>query len=478
MKNICHQNKPQAESAHRYIISFLLTQSLCHDHYHSDCKGHDEQEELLLLSEDTSKYRIILDVHTEGVVERHDVVGAIFGQTEGLLGEELDIRDLQRMGRLGRIDVRITSQMGKSTGIIVISSSLDRAETAIIAASLETIERIGPCAAEISVSTIEDIRITKRREILERAKFLLLERFDDTSIDAESLINEVRESQRIEKMEIFGDESLPSGPNVRISDAIIVVEGRADVINLLRYGIKNAIAVEGTNVPESIIELCRRKTTTAFLDGDRGGDLILRELLQVTDIDFVAFPPRGSSIENLSRKEIIKSLRNKVPVDYILENEITKVSIEALSALQMEMDEEEQMSPDASTVNSADTKETPYPAEPEQVTIQKSQSDAETKRSDGYRSPFDHIAEVRGTNRARLITADLRSVRETEANNSDAVAAQFISEPVQGLVIDAPVNQNLIDRVTHFGLSYIAAPVFVDIVKRPATIRLIRFPKT
>jgi len=287
-----------------------------------------------LLSEDTSKYRIILDVHTEGVVERHDVVGAIFGQTEGLLGEELDIRDLQRMGRLGRIDVRITSQMGKSTGIIVISSSLDRAETAIIAASLETIERIGPCAAEISVSTIEDIRITKRREILERAKFLLLERFDDTSIDAESLINEVRESQRIEKMEIFGDESLPSGPNVRISDAIIVVEGRADVINLLRYGIKNAIAVEGTNVPESIIELCRRKTTTAFLDGDRGGDLILRELLQVTDIDFVAFPPRGSSIENLSRKEIIKSLRNKVPVDYILENEITKVSIEALSALQ------------------------------------------------------------------------------------------------------------------------------------------------
>jgi len=136
------------------------------------------------------------------------------------------------------------------------------------------------------------------------------------------------------------------------------------------------------------------------------------------------------------------------------------------------------MSPDASTVNSADTKETPYPAEPEQVTIQKSQSDAETKRSDGYRSPFDHIAEVRGTNRARLITADLRSVRETEANNSDAVAAQFISEPVQGLVIDAPVNQNLIDRVTHFGLSYIAAPVFVDIVKRPATIRLIRFPKT
>ena len=102
-----------------------------------------------------------------------------------------------------------------------------------------------------------------------------------------------------------------------ISDAIIVVEGRADVINLLKYGIKNAVAVEGTKVSATIIDLCGKKTATAFLDGDRGGELILRELLQVADIDYVAYSPRGKSVEDMTRKEIIKALRNKVPVEYI-----------------------------------------------------------------------------------------------------------------------------------------------------------------
>ena len=66
-----------------------------------------------------------------------------------------------------------------------------------------------------------------------------------------------------------------------------------------------------------MIELCEKKTTTAFFDGDRGGELILRELLQVADIDFVAFSPRGKSVEDMTRKEVIKTLRNKVPVEYV-----------------------------------------------------------------------------------------------------------------------------------------------------------------
>ena len=37
--------------------------------------------------QDTAKYLIHADITTDGVVERSDVVGAVFGQTEGLLGD-------------------------------------------------------------------------------------------------------------------------------------------------------------------------------------------------------------------------------------------------------------------------------------------------------------------------------------------------------------------------------------------------------
>ena len=263
------------------------------------------------------QYLIHISLTAEGVVEKPDVVGAIFGQTEGLLGEDLDLRDLQRTGRVGRIDVQITSKKGETTGEILISTSLDRAETAILAASLETIDRVGPCVAHVIVASIEDIRVSKRKKIVERAKEILIERFDDGTIDSDELLDDVRQSLRIEKIGSIGEEKAPAGPNVLESDAIIIVEGRADVLNLLRYGIKNAVAVEGTNIPKTVIDLCEKKTTTAFFDGDRGGELILRELLQVADIDFVAFSPRGKSVEDMTRKEVIKTLRNKVPVEYV-----------------------------------------------------------------------------------------------------------------------------------------------------------------
>ena len=176
---------------------------------------------------------------------------------------------------------------------------------------------MGPCVAHVAVESIEDIRVSKRKLIVERAKEILIERFEDGAIDSDELLDDVRQSLRIEKIGSIGDERVPAGPNVLDSDAVIIVEGRADVINLLRYGIKNAVAVEGTNIPKTVVDLCEKKTTTAFFDGDRGGELILRELLQVADIDFVAFSPKGKSVEDMTRKEVIKTLRNKVPVEYV-----------------------------------------------------------------------------------------------------------------------------------------------------------------
>ncbi|MFC6952716.1 DNA primase DnaG [Halorubellus litoreus] len=261
--------------------------------------------------EDTAKYLIHATFTADGVVERSDVVGAIFGQTEGLLGEELDLRELQQSSKVGRIDVEVDVTRGQAEGTITIASGLDRVATATLAASLETLTRIGPCQARCEVSDIEDVRAAKRRRVVERAKELLNTAFDDSVMSSDEILQEVREHVRVEDVTEY--EGLPAGPRVADSDAIIVVEGRSDVLQLLKYGIKNAVAVEGTNVPEVIADLTAERTVTAFLDGDRGGDLILRELADVGDVDYVALAPEDKSVEDLAHHEVFEALREKVP---------------------------------------------------------------------------------------------------------------------------------------------------------------------
>lgn len=207
----------------------------------------------------TTKYIIHAEMSANGMVERPDVVGAIFGQTEGLLGEELDLRELQKTGRIGRIKVSVNPQKGKTPGTITIPSSLDMVETAILGASLETIDRIGPCEAKINVLKIEDVRSTKRTYVVDRAKEILQKIMEEQLPETAEITEEVKKAVRVQQIVKYGKDNLPAGPNVKDSDAIIVVEGRADVLNLLRNGIKNAIAVEGTSAPETIIELSREK---------------------------------------------------------------------------------------------------------------------------------------------------------------------------------------------------------------------------
>jgi DNA primase len=281
--------------------------------------------------DDTSKYLIHAAITTDGIVERSDVVGAIFGQTEGLLGDELDLRDLQQSSKVGRIDVEIDSEGGQSFGHITIATSLDRVETSILAASLETITRVGPCRSEVRVTDIEDVREAKRREVVERAKELLAESFSESIMTSTEILDEVRESVRVEDITEY--EGLPAGPNVVDSDAIVVVEGRADVLTLLKYGIKNAIAVEGTNVPEAVADLTQHRTVTAFLDGDRGGELILRELVQVGNVDYVAFAPESASVEDLDRAAVTSALRNKVPYETFASgsDDVTDAVVDAVS---------------------------------------------------------------------------------------------------------------------------------------------------
>ena len=259
-----------------------------------------------------SKYIIHTNIDIEGVVDRPGVIGAIFGQTEGLLGADLELRELQKSGRIGRIEVNTETRTGKTKGTIIIPSSLDKAETSIVGAALEIIQRIGPCNAKLEVFNIEDVRISKRSMVVERAKELLKKMMENTMPDSQELADEVTASVRVMEIVEYGKDRLPAGPAIDESDEVIVVEGRADVLNLLKHGFKNAIAINGTSVPETIVELCSKKVVTAFVDGDRGGNLIIKELTQVADIDFVTKAPDGKEVEEITKKEIHKAIRSRI----------------------------------------------------------------------------------------------------------------------------------------------------------------------
>ena len=260
----------------------------------------------------TTKYVIEAKFKIKGVVAQSDIVGAVFGQTEGLL-LDLDLRDLQKSGRIGRIEVDNESKDGISEGIIKIPSSLTRKETALLAATVETVSRVGPCEAEIELIDIRDVRESKRKQIIERAAELL-KKWDQNSLESSEIEEKIDAGIKLGEITSWGPENLPAGPNVDSSQEIIIVEGRADVLNLLRIGVKNTIATQGTHVPKSVVKLIKtKKPVIAFLDGDRGGTIILNELMQRAKVDFVARAPEGLEVEELTRKQMIKALQNKKP---------------------------------------------------------------------------------------------------------------------------------------------------------------------
>jgi DNA primase len=257
------------------------------------------------------KYNVLASIRLTGVADRPDVIGAIFGQTEGLLGSELELRELQKTGKIGRIEVNIKNKGGKSEGEIIIPSSIGKSETAIIAAAIETIDRVGPCNATINVKEIQDVRVSKRDFILKRAEELLKE-LVETLPDSTEFTNKVTQTVRAMEVQDYGKDKLPAGPMIDGSDEIIVVEGRADVVTLLKYGMRNCVALNGTTSTGTLIDLMKKKVATLFVDGDRGGDLVIKKLADQVEIDFITKAPEGNEVEELTLKEIQKALRAKL----------------------------------------------------------------------------------------------------------------------------------------------------------------------
>ena len=365
----------------------------------------------------TVKYVIRANFVVEGVVEKPDVVGAIFGQTEGLFGSELDLRELQKTGRIGRIEIELKSEKDKTEGSIIIPSSLDRVSTAIIAATIESIERIGPCKAHVHLEKIEDVRESKRKAIIERAKEILHEWNLEKQPETEELFREVSEILRTARVQKYGPEKLTAGPEIDSAKEIIIVEGRADVINLLKAGIQNVIALEGVKVPETIIKLTKEKEATAFLDGDRGGDLILKELLQVARIKYVARAPKGREVEDLNAKEIEEALSKRVPVEEIKKRRRRRVLV------------------------------------PKEIR--------------------NAIEELKGTLEAILLDKNMKEIERLPVSE----LAERLKEidGVDTVVFDGVITQRLVDIASEKKIKYLVAARISDVIKQPLNIKLLTF---
>jgi len=415
----------------------------------------------------TTKYLISAKLSTDGIVEKPDIVGAIFGQTEGLLGDELDLRDLQKSGRIGRIEVEVSSSKGKSEGIVYVPSSLDQVETAILASSLETIDRVGPCKARITIEKIEDVRVSKRNKIVERAKQLLTELLKASKVSGVDLADSVRQSVQIEEVMHYGKERLPAGPNLEDSDAIIVVEGRSDVLNLLKYGIKNVIAVEGTNVPQTIIDLSKEKVVTAFVDGDRGGELILRELLQVAEVDFVARAPAGQEVEELTQKQIVKCLRNKSPADQFAE--MLNIPSGAPKNGQKEVRREEERGDRnrreddrGRHVREREQKPPPRPVEEKAVR----RFSPEQAR---YKSVLEELS---NSSKAKLLNSTGNVLKEVHVSTL-ADTLKETSEAVTAVILDGIITQRVLDIAVEKNISTVVGVKLGNIAKLPTSVEVL-----
>jgi len=274
------------------------------------------------------KYMIHASLSAEGSLEKPDVIGALFGQTEGLLGADLEMRELQKEGKIGRIEVEIGKQEKRTIGTIRIPTALDQSETTLIAAALETIERVGPCDAQIEIERIEDVRGSKRDYIIERAKKLMMG--IEGATDSREISNQIKDSTKIASVKEYGKNKLAYGGDLE-SKELVVVEGRADVVNMVRAGINNVIGMNGTKLPDEIKELSKDKEITLYLDGDRGGKLIAQNVMENVDVKYIAVAPDGKEVEELTSKEILMNLRKKVPAEKFFYNSKRKTSTEKVS---------------------------------------------------------------------------------------------------------------------------------------------------
>jgi len=256
------------------------------------------------------KYHVKLSFDVDGLVERADIIGAIFGQTEGLLGPEMNLNELQRVSKVGRIEVTTTSTENTTNGNVLLPMSTDVDTCALISAAIESIDKVGPFDCSFKLDAIDDVRASKKEDIVRRAKEIKQKWSTKSVSEGDTMLKDVHESIA-GKVTTYGPNKLPCSTGVFDSPWIILVEGRADILNLLRAGFDNALAINGATIDESIKEMCKsKKKIVAFLDGDRAGGMILQELKSVVNVDIELRADSGIEVEELTPQRVADILND------------------------------------------------------------------------------------------------------------------------------------------------------------------------
>lgn len=410
------------------------------------------------------KYLIKARVEVEGPVDRHDIIGAIFGQTENLFGEEFDLRELQERGRIGRIYVEIKQKNTRTIGEIQVPSNLDRIETALLAAMLEVVDKVGPYKARIQVVDIIDVRAEKIKKIVGRAKEILRMFIHEKRPDLKEVLREISEAVKRAEVISYGPEGLPAGPDVDKADEIIIVEGRADVINLLRYGYKNVIALEGARggkIPETIKRLAREKKAILFVDGDHGGELIIKEVARTVDIDYIARAPPGKEVEELTGKEIAKALKNLIPAKQyleMLERKERKVEVKPKPQEQEVVEKPKTLA------------QPPSPPTPQQPQVTEITTVVEVPQH-----VIDTIKELQGTLEATLYDDKWNVIARVPVKDLYDVVAKLEPGKVYAIVYDGIITQRMLDLAYDKQVKLLIANKIGNIERRPPGIQMLTF---
>ena len=416
------------------------------------------------------KYHVKLKFEVDGLVEKADIIGAIFGQTEGLLGPEMNLNELQKVSKVGRIEVNVETKGNMTKGDALIPMSTDISTAALIAAAIESIDKVGPFPAKFSLVGIDDIRAIKKKIIVDRAKKIVQDWATRTISEGEEMLKDVYDASKPGKLTSFGKAQLACGTGVFDSDWIILVEGRADVVNLLRAGYDNAIAIEGARIDESVTKLTEGKHVVAFLDGDRAGDLILKELHGVVKIDKVLRAPPGKEVEECTPLEISEILKD------VFSPEIPSAQQQPVYHQQ----QQQQHHYDRRHFRRVREPREEYraPQVPQQEALQPEQQQPPSKEALVEDSPEilsavrDVYPQINETLEAVVLDGSMNTLLKVPV--SEVIKRLNSAEGGKLLVIDGIVTQRLVDAADKAGIEYIVGHRMTDL-KKPAAIQIRTF---
>ena len=411
------------------------------------------------------KYHVKLKFEVDGLVEKADIIGAIFGQTEGLLGPEMNLNELQKVSKVGRIEVNVDTKGNMAKGDALIPMSTDISTAALIAAAIESIDKVGPFQGKFNLMGIDDIRAIKKKVIVDRAKKIVQDWATRTISEGEEMLKDVYDASKPGKLTSFGKAQLACGTGVFDSDWIILVEGRADVINLLRAGFDNAIAIEGARIDETVTKLTDGKRVVAFLDGDRAGDLILKELHGLVKIDKVLRAPQGREVEECTPIEIAEILKDALSAEVPSAQPVHVHHDRDRDRRHSRRDREREPREEYQTPMQQHQEPVTVPAQPSKEVIAEDSAEILTAIRDVY-------PQINETLEAVVLDGSMNKLLKVPV--SEVIKRLDSAEGGKLLVIDGIVTQRLVDAADKAGIEYIVGHRTTEL-KKPGDIRVRTF---